>query len=726
LTNNQDELRTVIDELEPEGNFTALNDGALEAVSMLGDLPSGRKAVIILTDRVDNISSTSLEEVISQAQQANVPLYPIGFGAKVRADVLDQVARSTGGRAAILSSPDELAAELQTLAVLLRQGYQVTFQSGVKADNAGHDLSIAVVQQGQAGRPAEGQFVAIPGQVSVTLPGFSDGQRVEGTVTLNAQITAPASVASVEYLLDGQSLTTVGEPPYGFEWDSTTVAPGPHTLGVKVVDQAGNEGQMDVSLEVSSPALIITVSTLRDEIPVGDEVDIQAGVNPQSEVANVDFLVDGVLLGSDESPPYSFSFDSSAYQPGEGVITVRATDKLGRETEAELAIQFLPSAELTFWQRLTQGAWVQYLLTGLKWGLVALLIIAVLVIGLRLLTRVQKPRPQTHRLQVANRGNASSRYELKAEEPQGALRFQFALYGANLPQRPVPQVNWVAPKAAPGIYQTTGATVAAPGPSGAAPPPAEKKGRGAAGEMMGKAQAKGDQARGCVWTIAEMLDTLAYLLPGSAGTSVSRLSQRLTRSQAVVERTPRTPTQMARSAKYLGGQVSELAPSGARGQVPARAAASAQPGDTGVATAGAGAGAVQPGVGVPAPATDQWEEEALAANGRQVPVSLWAETPFVEPGEALTIDLSITPIEKPKRTQAFSFKLLSRAIEQADAPLVEEEGRVEITGFSWLHRLFSYLIFVTIAVTAILIVLFLVLNLEAIRLYLQHVIAGIF
>ena len=52
----------------------------------------------------------------------------------------------------------------------------------------------------------------------------------------------PSGVAKVEFFLDGQLLQTVTTAPYEFQWDSTKVANGTHTLVAKATDNAGNVG----------------------------------------------------------------------------------------------------------------------------------------------------------------------------------------------------------------------------------------------------------------------------------------------------------------------------------------------------------------------------------------------------------------------------------------------------------------------------------------------------
>ncbi|MBI2809124.1 MAG: VWA domain-containing protein [Planctomycetes bacterium] len=76
-----------IKKLQPRGE-TALFDATYEAVSVLeADSSTGRRAVVAMTDGIDNSSRRRVKEVIEHAQEANIPLYVLGFG---RAKELDE------------------------------------------------------------------------------------------------------------------------------------------------------------------------------------------------------------------------------------------------------------------------------------------------------------------------------------------------------------------------------------------------------------------------------------------------------------------------------------------------------------------------------------------------------------------------------------------------------------------------------------------------------------
>lgn len=96
--------------------------------------------------------------------------------------------------------------------------------------------------------------VSAPGPtVSLISPG--NGSTVSGTVTLSSAASAPQSIASVQFLLDGHNQGSADtKAPYNLSWDTTGVSNGSHTLSAVVTDAAGNTGTSSpVTVTVNNP-----------------------------------------------------------------------------------------------------------------------------------------------------------------------------------------------------------------------------------------------------------------------------------------------------------------------------------------------------------------------------------------------------------------------------------------------------------------------------------------
>ncbi len=91
-----------------------------------------RRAIILLTDGVDNASTRKLDEAIDRAWRAGVIIYSIGIGDRfrfegIRDDVLRRLSEETGGRAYLPRGADELIDDFRQIEAELRSQYLVAY-----------------------------------------------------------------------------------------------------------------------------------------------------------------------------------------------------------------------------------------------------------------------------------------------------------------------------------------------------------------------------------------------------------------------------------------------------------------------------------------------------------------------------------------------------------------------------------------------------------------------
>ena len=113
-----------------------------------------RRAVILLTDGVDNASSRKLDEAIDRAWRAGVVIYAIGIGDRfrfegVREDILRRLSEETGGRAYFPHGPDELLDDFRQVESELRSQYLVAYSPS----NGAKDGRFRRIEVRLAGRP---------------------------------------------------------------------------------------------------------------------------------------------------------------------------------------------------------------------------------------------------------------------------------------------------------------------------------------------------------------------------------------------------------------------------------------------------------------------------------------------------------------------------------------------------------------------------------------------
>jgi Ca-activated chloride channel family protein len=124
---------------------TALRDGLAYASSILADSNPGRKALVLVTDGVDNASEVTSFEAIRLARQVRVPIYALGFtGLPIKMagrgrgpekgrsflEVLAQVAEETGGLSFPVFDVSDVSQAVAAVQDRLRNQYVLGYDPG--------------------------------------------------------------------------------------------------------------------------------------------------------------------------------------------------------------------------------------------------------------------------------------------------------------------------------------------------------------------------------------------------------------------------------------------------------------------------------------------------------------------------------------------------------------------------------------------------------------------
>ena len=172
--------------------------------------------------------------------------------------------------------------------------------------------------------------------VSLTAP--ANGATVSGTINVTATASDNVGVVGVQFLLDGNNLgaedTTA---PYSVSWNTSTATNGAHVLTARARDAADNSttsAARNVTVaapDTSAPTVAITSPT--NNAQVVDIVNVTADASDNVGVAGVQFLVDGVNSGvEDTTAPYVLAWDSRGVANGAHTLTARARDAAGNST----------------------------------------------------------------------------------------------------------------------------------------------------------------------------------------------------------------------------------------------------------------------------------------------------------------------------------------------------------------------------------------------------------
>lgn len=145
-TTRKADLWSVLDKTEAYGK-TALNDAVGVSPEYANKGGSEKRALILLTDGVENDSEYSPEQALEVARRVDVPIYTIGYkiplgdedlralkkGANATAEGiagnLERFSRATGGRAAFVRTPEELTEVLDGIKAELGHHYLIGYTS---------------------------------------------------------------------------------------------------------------------------------------------------------------------------------------------------------------------------------------------------------------------------------------------------------------------------------------------------------------------------------------------------------------------------------------------------------------------------------------------------------------------------------------------------------------------------------------------------------------------
>ena len=97
-TSQADEVRRQLASLKVGGRFTALHDALYDASRYVREAPGARKAIVLITDGLDENSALSLEDGLRVATDAQIPVFAVGVGPHPEERVLRRIAKLTGGQ----------------------------------------------------------------------------------------------------------------------------------------------------------------------------------------------------------------------------------------------------------------------------------------------------------------------------------------------------------------------------------------------------------------------------------------------------------------------------------------------------------------------------------------------------------------------------------------------------------------------------------------------------
>ena len=147
---------------------TALYDAIMVGIQSM-KLETGRRSLIVYTDGQDNESIVTPDAVIDSARYYNIPIYTIGLGDEVRANVLREIAVETGGIFSQSPLSVDMIAVYEKLLTLIQNFYVLAHASpDPEYNDTWRVVNVTVNEQGQSGWGAGRYYVPGPPKSRMT------------------------------------------------------------------------------------------------------------------------------------------------------------------------------------------------------------------------------------------------------------------------------------------------------------------------------------------------------------------------------------------------------------------------------------------------------------------------------------------------------------------------------------------------------------------------------
>ena len=149
-----------------------------------------------------------------------------------------------------------------------------------------------------------------PPQVSLSAP--ANGAFVTGTLAVSATATDNVGVSHVEFYRDNVLQNADSTAPYTFNWNSTTVTQGAHTLYAIAQDISGlrtTSATITVTVDNTDPTVAITSPINGATVQRNSTVNINANASDNIGVVKVEFYIGTTLTCTDTAAPYTCAWN---------------------------------------------------------------------------------------------------------------------------------------------------------------------------------------------------------------------------------------------------------------------------------------------------------------------------------------------------------------------------------------------------------------------------------
>src|SRR5712692_936284 len=188
---------------------------------------------------------------------------------------------------------------------------------------------------------------------SLTVTNPAADSFITKSISIEASATDPAGVAKVEFYVDNALKATDTALPYSSPFDLTGVADGAHTIKVIAYDAVGHSTTDLRTVNVAKAAppppdtagpatsnIKLAATGLVDGSTITKSGVLAVSASDPSGISRVEFLIDGLLFGTDTNGAdgYSAFLDINSVTDGSHILTIRAFDSLNNMSASTLNV----------------------------------------------------------------------------------------------------------------------------------------------------------------------------------------------------------------------------------------------------------------------------------------------------------------------------------------------------------------------------------------------------
>lgn len=172
---------------------------------------------------------------------------------------------------------------------------------------------------------------------------------VSGLVAVDVGASDNVGVVRVDLQVNGSTVASETSAPFGFSWNSASVANGMANLVAVAYDAAGNRGQSaSVAVNVANAQPVVAVDTVAPSVQINNpvagavagnvSVSVSASDNSGAAGISQQLLIDGVQVAKSTGAALSYSWNTRKAKAGTHTVQAIARDAAGNTSTTSVSV----------------------------------------------------------------------------------------------------------------------------------------------------------------------------------------------------------------------------------------------------------------------------------------------------------------------------------------------------------------------------------------------------